>query len=70
MLTVVLAMHRHSKQVVSLELEGKGLALNEELIEELKQNVVSTLKFIDLRTVGNEEDLKNIIIPGGCSDRG
>ncbi len=45
----------------SLEIVSKGLALSEQTLEEVRSNVVHTLDRIDLRTIKDETELKNII---------
>ena len=45
----------------SLEIISKGLSLSQEMIEEVKSNVVHSLDRIDLRSVKDEEELKGII---------
>lgn len=45
----------------SLEIVSKGLALSEQTLEEVRSNVVHTLDRIDLRTIKDEIELKNII---------
>ncbi|MBR5192137.1 MAG: ribonuclease J [Clostridia bacterium] len=61
LIVVVVALDKRSKQLSSIEVVGKGLVVNEEFINELKLNVENYLRYIDLRTVCNEEDLNNII---------
>ncbi len=61
LIVVAVGLEGLSKRLVSVEIVAKGFVASNEFIDEAKQNVINTLKGIDLRTVGNEEDFNNII---------
>ena len=61
LVVVVVGIDELSARLNSLEIIGKGLVFSEEMIMEAKSNVVHTLDRIDLRTIGDENELKNII---------
>ncbi len=61
LVVVVVSIDELSAKLNSLEIIGKGLVFSEDMIMEAKSNVIHTLDRIDLRTVGDENELKNII---------
>ena len=58
---VAVGIEEASARVLSVEIVGKGLVLDTATEKEAKANVVNYLSQIDLRTVANEDDLKNIV---------
>lgn len=61
LVVVVVGVDEFSAKLTSLEIIGKGLVLSESVIDEAKANVANTLNQIDLRKVGDENELAGII---------
>ncbi len=61
LVVVVVGVDEMSAQLISVEILGRGLVLNDDVIAEEKENVINALKKIDLRTISDESELKAII---------
>lgn len=60
-IVVVVAVDELSAKLTSVEIINKGLMFSEDMIEEAKNYVVTTLNNKDLRTVSDENELAQII---------
>ncbi len=58
---VVVGIDQFDGQLSSLELISKGLVMNDEVIEDAKANIINTLRKIDMRKIGDENELSLII---------
>jgi len=58
---VVAGVDERTAELNSLEIIGKGLVLSDDFIEDAKSNVIHALNRIDLRKVGDENELSMII---------
>ncbi len=63
-LVVVVGVEEFSRQVTSIEIISKGLVMTDELLTEAKNNVLNTLKQIDIRKVADENELGAVIRRG------
>ncbi len=61
LVVVVVNIDELSARLNSLEIVGKGLVLNKDVVEEAKSNVIHTLDKIDLRKIQDENELNGII---------
>ncbi len=61
LVVVVVSIDELSAKLNSLEIIGKGLVLSEDMILEVKSNVIHTLDRIDIKKVSDENELKGII---------
>lgn len=61
LVVIVVGVEELSAQLTSVEVLGRGLVLNEQAIDEVKQVLTTSLNKIDLRTVRDENELKGII---------
>ncbi len=61
LVAIVVGVEELSAQLTSVEVLGRGLVLNEQAIDEVKQVLTTSLNKIDLRTVRDENELKGII---------
>ena len=61
LVVVVVGIEEFSSELTSLEIVGKGLVFSESMIDEAKSHVVNALKFVDLRTIKDENELSNLI---------
>ena len=58
---VVAGVDEFSGELTSLEIIGKGLVLSENMLSDVKSNVIHTLSHIDLKSVRDENELAGII---------
>ena len=58
---VVVGAEELSARVVSVELIGRGIVMDDAILQEAKSHVVNTLSNIDLRNVRDENELSQII---------
>ena len=61
LVVVVAGVDEFTAELSSLEIIGKGLVLNENMIVDVKSNVINTLSHIDLKSVRDENELAGII---------
>ena len=61
LVVVVVGIEEFSSELTSLEIVGKGLVFSESMIDEAKSHVVNALKFVDLSTIKDENELSNLI---------
>lgn len=60
-LVVVVGVEEASAELSSLEIIGKGLVLTDSILTEAKSNLINALSNIDLRKIGDENELASII---------
>lgn len=61
LVVVVVCVDERSGQVVSADVVGKGLVMDDKLVGEIKQNVGNALKNIDVKADGDRAEIKNVI---------
>ena len=61
LVVVVLGIEEASARLSSIEIIGKGLVLNNEIIDELKINVANALDQVDLRKFYDEQELSSFV---------
>ena len=64
LIVVVAAFEELSATLSSLEIIGKGLVLSDAVVQEAKSNLINTLNSVDLRAIGDENELSAIIRRG------
>ncbi len=57
----MVAVDEYSAKLSSVEIIGKGLVINDAIINEAKANLTNTLNQTDLRKVRDESELSGII---------
>ncbi len=61
LVVVVVGVEEMSAQVCSLEIIGKGLVFSDDIVNDVKANVINALNRIDLRTIRDENELSAVI---------
>lgn len=61
LLVIVVGVSELTAEIVSLEIVGKGLLLSDGFIDEVKSNLLNSLKQIDMRAIRDENELSGII---------
>ena len=61
LVVVVAGVDEFSAELTSIEIIGKGLVLSDNMISDVKSNVIHTLSHIDLKSVRDENELAGII---------
>ncbi len=61
LVVIVVGVDELTAKLTSIEIIGKGLVIEDAMIEEMRANVINTLNQKDLRTVRDEQELSAII---------
>lgn len=61
LVVVVVCVEEGSGVIVSTDIVGKGFVMDEKLAEDLKQNVANALKNLEIKTDGNQSEIKNVV---------
>ena len=61
LVVVVAGIDEFSYELSSLEVVGKGLVFSEEMINDVKSNLIHTLSHIDLKSIRDESEISNLI---------
>ncbi len=61
LVVVVVCVDEGSGVIVSTDIVGKGFVMDDKLAEDLKQNVINALKNLEIKTDGNQSEIKNVV---------